>query len=249
MGSYSIRSNQYTSHLTGRSYPFVRTRDGAAKKAALAKMYADDKAYADARKSRPDKPPERLTHEQKVAAVVHAPKGETNVADSIGTRIAILERQLSHTRNAGDRASIQRKINALGGRQEIEIQRQEVQAAQQAFEQSPEWTQANADAFAVAEQLALRADPDLPESLVRDAIESKELLRRQPTPEGIAAYREREAKLQEAYQAGRLRSIELSKARIAQAEMNVRLAILDASPTLPSEQMAETAAETPAEYR
>ena len=142
------------------------------------------------------------------------PKTETNVADSIGSRVAILERRLNHTRNAGDRASIQRKINALSMRGEAETYKQEAKAARQAFVDSPDWVKATQDAYDVAEQLALRADPDLPEQLVRDAFENKDFLRRNQTPEGIAAYREREKKLQEAHKAGKLKSIEVSKARI-----------------------------------
>jgi len=167
-------------------------------------------------------------------------KPEASVADSLGSRVATLERQLSHTRDPGKRASLQRRIAALSSRQDVETDRAERQAAHQAFLNSPEWQKANQDAFDVAEQLALRADPDLPEQLVRDAIDNKELLRRNPTPEGIAAYREREAKLQADYQAGRQRAIEIGRARIAHAEMEMRLAILDAAPQLPSEQMGDT---------
>jgi hypothetical protein len=240
--SYSIKfNNTYKSHLTGHSYPFIKDRDGGSKRAALAKLVIDEKAFRDAKIARGDtSKPAPQTHEQKVAEVQHAPKVETNIPDSIGRRIAVLERQLSHTRNAGDRASIQRKINALGSRQEVEIERDQVQQQQVEFEASPAWVEAQENAQQTAEQFALRSDPDLPEALVTTALNNKEYLRTHATPEGLEEFYNRQESLQQDYTAARVKSIEISKARIAQAELDIRLQIMkaEAEPVLPSEQMS-----------
>jgi hypothetical protein len=241
--SYSIRGLNYKSHLTGRAYPFVKDRDGGSKRAALARLNADEKAFRDAKIARGDlSTPAPLTHAQKVAEVKHTPKTDTNVPDAIGKRIAILERQLAHTRNICDRASIQRKINALGGRQEIEIEREQAKQVQAEFEASPAWIAANESAQQTAEQFALRSDPDLPESLVSTALDNKEFLRRNPSPDGLAEFYKRQEALSADYNSARVKSIEISRARILHAENEIRIAImeLETPVVLPSEQMAET---------
>lgn len=237
MGSYSVKHNAYVSHLSARQYAFTKDRTGVSRRRALAKLQADDKAFEQARATHSDAPPPAKTHADKVAEVIHAERPQTTVADGIGSRVAMLERQLSHTRNPGDRASISRKIAALSSRQAVEIEKQEQREAHQAFLESPEWIKANADAFELAETLALSQDKELPQQLCKDAIASKLALQRQPSPEGIAAYREREKKLRDDYAAGKVRSIEITKAKIAQNKLDISRILLDAQPVLPSEQM------------
>jgi hypothetical protein len=239
MGSYSIKGHAYVSHTSGRQYAFERSRTGDSRKNALAKMFADDKAFATAAAAQKPITPAPSDHASRVAEVVHAERPTVTVVDGIGSRVAILERQLTHTRNAGDRASIQRKINALSGRQATEIQKAEAAAVHQSFLESDEWLKATADAFARHEELALSNDGDLPAQLCKDAYDSREALRRSPTPEGIAAYRERETKLREDYQAGRQHSINVTKARIAQLELDARMLLLAPQAVLPSEQMTD----------
>jgi hypothetical protein len=248
--SYSIKNNTYRSHTTGRDYPFIKDRTGASKKAALAKLNLDEKAFRDAKTMRPDPLPADKTHAEIVAEVIHAKQpNSAPVPDMIAQRVAVLERKLKYARTSTDRGSLQRRIAALSERQDKELSRAEAIASREAFIESAAYQQALIEATETCEKLALRADPLLPEQLVRDAFDNRTFLRSNPTPEGLESYFDRDAKLRAEYREGRVQSIEMSKARIAEMQAELRQLKLDPDPELPSETTKEETATSETESK
>jgi len=174
-----------------------------------------------AKSLRPDPPPVPLTREQKLASVVHANQSgrdKPHLVDAMTNREAFLAKELRKVQDPYRRAQFQRRLRVVSEGREAEQSVQDARNARQAFIESAEYQLALSDSAAFAETLALRSDPDLPESLVTQAAELRNFIRDNATPEALASYKEQESQLLDAFTEARRKSIEASKQRIKDAQ-------------------------------